>query len=145
MSKIIKSILIILAIVVVMAAVMCACGETVEYTIYFDVDGTTYYTLTTSGSETIRIPADPTKEGYTFAGWQCKNGKDFTVNSLLDASISSNMAVYAKWITEAEFTITFESNGGSSVVALAAHGCGAITAPAEPTRSGYTFAGWFID
>jgi uncharacterized repeat protein (TIGR02543 family) len=44
------------------------------------------------------------------------------------------------------FTVTFESNGGSSVAAIEDVELGStITAPAAPTREGYTFDGWFTE
>jgi uncharacterized repeat protein (TIGR02543 family) len=43
----------------------------------------------------------------------------------------------------ANVTITFNTNGGTAITAITAQPGSAITAPADPTRSGYTFAGWF--
>ncbi len=45
----------------------------------------------------------------------------------------------------ANVTITFESNEGTAITAITAQPGSAITAPADPTRSGYTFAGWYSD
>jgi len=66
------------------------------------VDGEVFATINTNGEETVRMPANPKKVGHTFDGWYWDEGtwqKPFTANSLLDAPLSSNMAVYAKWIT----------------------------------------------
>jgi uncharacterized repeat protein (TIGR02543 family) len=88
----------------------------------------------------ITAPVNPTRSGYTFAGW-------FSDEALTTAYTFSTMpsqatTLYAKW-TINEYTITFNSNGGTSVTAITQDFGTAITAPADPTRSGYTFAGWF--
>ena len=84
------------------AFLLAGCGPfaTVNYKLYFRVDGDVYATISTSGDEVISIPDDPVKEGYTFDGWYWDKDvweKPFTANSLLDAPISSNMSVYAKF------------------------------------------------
>lgn len=77
-------------------------------------------------------PADPTKEGYTFAGW------DKTIPTTMPAE---NMTITARWQVN-QYTITFKpENGGQDIVIKQDYGT-AITAPANPTKTGYTFAGW---
>lgn len=66
------------------------------------VDGEVYKTVGTDGNETVKLPKNPTKEGYTFKGWYSDNGTwqiPFTANSLLEVSLSSDMNVYAKWMS----------------------------------------------
>ena len=81
-------------------------------------------------------PADPTKEGYTFIGWY--NGEsewDF------ETPVTANLTLTAKWQVN-QYTITFKpENGGQDIVIKQDYGT-AITAPANPTKTGYTFAGW---
>lgn len=81
-------------------------------------------------------PADPTKEGYTFIGWY--NGEsewDF------EAPVTTGLILTAKWQVN-QYTITFKpENGGQDIVIKQDYGT-AITAPANPTKTGYTFAGW---
>ena len=81
-------------------------------------------------------PADPTKEGYTFIGWY--NGEsewDF------EAPVTTGLTLTAKWQVN-QYTITFKpENGGQDIVIKQDYGT-AITAPANPTKTGYTFAGW---
>ena len=80
----------------------------------------------------ITAPANPTKTGYTFAGW------DKTIPSTMPAG---NMTITARW-TVNQYTITFKpENGGQDIVIKQDYGT-AITAPANPTKTGYTFAGW---
>ena len=81
-------------------------------------------------------PADPTKEGYTFIGWY--NGEsewDF------ETPVTTGLILTAKWQVN-QYTITFKpENGGQDIVIKQDYGT-AITPPAAPTRTGYTFAGW---
>ena len=80
----------------------------------------------------ITAPANPTKTGYTFAGW------DKTIPSTMPAG---DMAITARWQVN-QYTITFKpENGGQDIVIKQDYGT-AITAPANPTKTGYTFAGW---
>ena len=81
---------------------LASCGK-VEFKVNFIVDGEVYSSLNTSGEETIKIPQNPTKEGYIFDGWYWDKDtwhKPFTANSLLDAPLSSDMSVYAKFTDE---------------------------------------------
>ena len=81
-------------------------------------------------------PADPTKEGYTFIGWY--NGEsewDF------ETPVTADLTLTAKWQVN-QYTITLKpENGGQDIVIKQDYGT-AITAPANPTKTGYTFAGW---
>ena len=80
----------------------------------------------------ITAPANPTKTGYTFAGW------DKTIPATMPAE---NITLTARW-TVNQYTITFKpENGGEDIVITQDYGT-AITPPAAPTRTGYTFAGW---
>lgn len=81
-------------------------------------------------------PDNPTKEGHTFIGWY--NGEsewDF------EAPVTTGLILTAKWQVN-QYTITFKpENGGQDIVIKQDYGT-AITAPANPTKTGYTFAGW---
>ena len=93
-------------------------------------------------------PADPTRSGYTFGGWyadaKLTRAYDFKV------AVSGDLTLYAKWTKNPApapktFTVTFNSNGGSAVASQKVTEGKAVTKPADPTRSGYTFQGWFSD
>lgn len=89
--------LLVLALTLVM---LVSCAQDIEFSISFMVDGSTYATVSTAGNESIRLPENPTKDGHTFEGWYWDNDiwdRPFTANSLLDAPLSANMSVYAKW------------------------------------------------
>ena len=104
-----------------------------QYTITFDTDGGTEIAAITQDYGTaVTAPADPTKEGYTFAGW------DKEIPAVMPAE---NITVKAKW-TINQYTITFDTDGGSAIAAITQDYGTAVTAPADPTKEGYTFAGW---
>ena len=90
-------------------------------------------------------PADPTRDGYTFAGWY--GDINFTWQYNFNTAIIGNITLYAKWSTAAPttVTVTFESNGGSWVAAQTVNYNSTASRPDDPTRDGYTFAGWYGD
>ena len=104
-----------------------------SYTITFDTDGgSAVAPITQDYGTAITAPADPTREGYTFIGW------DKAIPSTMPAE---NVTITAKWKVN-QYTITFDSNGGSAVAPITQDYGTAITAPADPTREGSTFIGW---
>ena len=106
-----------------------------EYTITFDTDGGSEVAPIKQNYNTAVIkPADPTKEGYTFAGW------DKEIPSVMP---NENITIKAKW-TVNQYTITFDTAGGSEVAPIKQDYGTAITAPAAPTKTGYDFAGWDV-
>ena len=104
-----------------------------RYTITFDTaGGSEVPSITQDYGTAIIAPANPTKTGYTFAGW------DKTIPSTMPAG---DMTITAQWQVN-QYTITFKpENGGQDIVIKQDYGT-AITAPANPTKTGYTFAGW---
>lgn len=104
-----------------------------SYTITFDTDGGSAIDPITQGyGTTIKAPTAPTKTGYTFAGW------DRAIPATMPAE---NMTIKANW-TVNQYTITFDTDGGSTVAPITQDYGTAITAPEAPTKIGYTFSGW---
>ena len=85
-------------------------------------------------------PADPSKTGFTFAGWF--TDKDCTTAYDFSSKVTGDITLYAKWNINS-CTVSFDSNGGSSVAAQSVNYNTAASKPADPSRKGYTFAGWF--
>ena len=89
-------------------------------------------TITQDYGTVITAPEAPTREGYTFIGW------DKEIPTTMPAE---NMTVTAQWEIN-QYKITFDTNGGSEIAPITQDYGTAITAPADPTREGYTFIGW---
>lgn len=107
-----------------------------KYTITFNTDGGSAIDPITQEYETeVTAPADPTKEGYTFAGW------DKAIPATMP---NENIEIKALWQVN-QYTITFDTDGGSAVAAITQNYGTDITAPAAPTKTGYTFKGWDKD
>ena len=85
-------------------------------------------------------PADPSKTGFTFAGWF--TDKDCTTAYDFSSKVTGDITLYAKWNINS-CTVSFDSNGGSSVAAQSVNYNTTASKPADPSRKGYTFAGWF--
>ena len=108
-------------------------GGATSYTLTFDTNGgSAIAPITQDYGTAITAPADPTKTGYTFAGW----------TPAIPATMpAENMTIKAKWAVN-QYTLTFDTNGGSAIAPITQDYGTAITAPADPTKTGYTFAGW---
>ena len=104
-----------------------------QYTIAFDTNGGSEIAPITQdyGTE-ITAPADPTRKGYTFKGWD---------KEIPETMPAENITVKAQWEIN-QYTITFDTNGGSEIVPITQDYGTEITAPDNPTRKGYTFKGW---
>lgn len=112
-------------------------GEVIgAYTVTFQSEGGSEVASQIRANTPADQPADPTKEGYTFIGWY--NGEsewDF------ETPVTADLTLTAKWQIN-QYTITFDTAGGSEVPSITQDYGTAITPPAAPTRTGYTFAGW---
>ena len=104
-----------------------------QYTIAFDTNGGSEIAPITQdyGTE-ITAPDNPTRKGYTFKGWDKEIPKTMP---------AENITVKAQWEIN-QYTITFDTNGGSEIAPITQDYGTKITAPDNPTRKGYTFKGW---
>ena len=104
-----------------------------RYTITFDTaGGSEIAPITQDYGTAVTAPENPTKTGYTFAGWD---------REIPTAMPAGDMTITARW-TANRYTITFDTDGGSEIAPITQDYGTAITAPANPARTGYTFAGW---
>ena len=104
-----------------------------QYTITFDTNGGSEIAPITQdyGTEII-APDNPTRKGYTFKGWD---------KEIPETMPAENITVKAQWKIN-QYTITFDTNGGSEIAPITQDYGTEITAPDNPTRKGYTFRGW---
>ena len=107
--------------------------NTNKYTITFDTNGGSEIAPITQDYGTqIAAPANPTRKGYTFKGWD---------KEIPETMPAENITVKAQWEIN-QYTITFDTNGGSEIAPITQDYGTQIAAPANPTRKGYTFKGW---
>lgn len=86
----------------------------------------------------VSRPSNPTRSGYKFVCWINSTGGEYNFNS----SVNSSFTLYAKWKEIEKYTVTFNSNGGSSISTQTVEK-GEKIREYTPTRSGYTFLGWY--
>ena len=104
-----------------------------QYTITFDTNGGSEIAPITQDYGTkITAPDKPTRKGYTFKGWD---------KEIPETMPAENMTVKAQWEIN-QYTIAFDTNGGSEIAPITQDYGTEITAPDNPTRKGYTFKGW---
>ena len=107
--------------------------NTNKYTITFDTNGGSEIAPITQDYGTqIAAPANPTRKGYTFKGWD---------KEIPETMPAENITVKAQWKIN-QYTIAFDTNGGSEIAPITQDYGTEITAPDNPTRKGYTFRGW---
>ena len=111
------------------------------YTITFNSNGgSSLSNETYDYNETVVAPNIPLREGYTFDGWYAD--ESLNTKYVFDTMPASNLNLYAKW-TIKTLTMSFESNGGSSVLPITSEFESQVLAPESPTKVGHTFKGWY--
>ncbi|MCI7614508.1 MAG: InlB B-repeat-containing protein [Bacteroidales bacterium] len=104
-----------------------------DYSFSFDSNGgTAVDTLTQTYDNAFVTPADPSRTGYTFLGWQ---------PALPDSVPAADMTFTAQWQVNT-YTLAFDANGGTPVDTIVQNYDTALAPPADPNRTGYTFLGW---
>ena len=99
-----------------------------------DVTGYTYGVGAT-------LPTDVTRTGYTFKGWYDNEGLTGDPVTAIGNTETGNKEYWAKWEIN-QYTITVKPENGKADITITQDYGTAITAPADPTREGYTFTGW---
>jgi uncharacterized repeat protein (TIGR02543 family) len=116
-------------------------GSVSGFNITFEENGGSEQTDLTEQTALPNPLPTTTKTGYTFVGWYYDS--DFTTQAYAGDELEDDVTLYAKWILNT-YTITYNSNGGSSVPQTS----NATQLPNPlpiPTKSGYTFLGWYYD
>ncbi|MCU7975213.1 InlB B-repeat-containing protein [Shewanella sp. SW36] len=99
---------------------------------FIDADGKPLSTQQITHGQAATAPAVPTREGYTFTGWDVSF-----------ANITSALTVTAQYSQNVYFVSFVDAEGQSLSTQQITHGR-AATAPAVPAREGYTFTGWDV-
>ena len=113
------------------------------YTVQFDAQGgsaVANQTVPYDGTVTEPTPA-PVLAGHTLEGWYkeeaCTNLWNFTTDT-----VTSDMTLYANW-TLNTYTVSFNTQGGSTVPAQTVSHGEMVNKPADPTKTGFTFTNWY--
>ena len=113
-----------------------------KFVVTFDNEGTRTTAIIDNGTK-LTAPAAPTKEGYRFDGWYYDNNGGKAKWDFDAGTVTRAMTLKAKWVQT--YTVTFETSGGSAVGPVTVDAGSTVTKPADPTKSGYTFGGWYKD
>ena len=122
-------------------------SSSTQYTITFNSNsGSAVAAITANAGTALNKPADPTKTGYTFSGWYSA-----AIGGIFHSwpyTLNGNISMYAQWTTSVgtqptQYTITFNSQGGSAVAAITANAGSTLSKPADPTKTGYTLSSWY--
>ena len=117
------------------------------YTVTFDYqNGSPSDTRTVSGGNTVSPPENPVRDGYDFQGWVAIDGSEFD----FEQPITSDTLVSAKWKKHEDpkpvmHTVTFNSNGGTSIDPQTVQDGLTVRRPADPVKNDYVFDGWYLD
>ncbi|HQC30666.1 MAG TPA: InlB B-repeat-containing protein, partial [Acholeplasmataceae bacterium] len=104
-----------------------------QYTITFDTDGGNVINpITQDYNTSVVAPANPSKEGYTFANWD---------QAIPETMPAGSITITALW-TINQYTLTFDTDGGNSIDPITQDYNTDVTAPENPIKTGYTFVGW---
>lgn len=125
--------------------VITAAYEDAHYDfVFLNEDGSELYRQNVTVNGKATPPADPTKTGYSFAGWYTSADGGTKVDDFTITSATGSRTVYAHYLINS-YKVNFDSNGGSSVNAKSAVYKTTVSAPETPTRLGYGFGGWYKD
>jgi len=99
--------------------------------------------ILTNGNTYGSLP-NPNRTGYEFIGWftERENGSKIEENTIFNNN--NDVTLYAHWQINS-YTVTFNSNDGSSVASQTIDYNGKVTKPSNPTREGYTFKEWQLN
>ena len=122
--------------------------STITYTITYDSNGGSAVSKQTYNIETnVTLAGTPTKTGYKFTGWKLATATGnwaagtYTASQKIGTGKYGNITLVAQW-TPISYTITYDSNGGSTVSKQTYNIETNVTLAATPTKTGYTFTGW---
>lgn len=126
-----------------------AVWEAEEHTISFNANGGTGSVdpITADSHTQVTLPSSGfSRSGWVFGGWNSSadgNGLHYDAGGKCKMPVY-DLQLYAEW-TSAVYTITFSTNGGSSVSTQSVEHGQTAEEPASPEKSGNTFAGWYLD
>ena len=113
-----------------------------QYTITYNTNGgdtLTQHSVSFGATVTLKTAS---RAGYSFSGWY--EDESLSIAFTNQTMPARNINLFAKWNINS-YTISFESNGGSAVESSTQTYLSEVTEPSNPTRTGYTFEGWYTN
>ena len=148
-----KFLLLVAALVMAIGIFTVSANAAQSYTLKLNANGGKISTGATTYSKKVKKKAkvgtlpSASKTGYTFKGWYTAKSGGTKITASTKYTYSKNMTLYARW-TANKYTLTINANGGkyasgktsaSKKVTYAAK----VGTLGTPTRTGYTFAGYY--
>jgi uncharacterized repeat protein (TIGR02543 family) len=109
-----------------------------RYTITFNTHGGSEVAPITEDEGTEVVKPTPTRDGYRFLGWFDETGR---TKYTWPHTLTRDVTMHAQWVRQ--YTITFNTHGGTEVLAITQDENTTVNEPAEPTKDGFRFLGWF--
>ena len=117
-----------------------------QYTVTFNANGGSVSTTskTVTYDSTYGDLPTPTRTGFTFNGWYTASSGGSKITSSTKVTTASNHTLYAQWTPQGGIVVTLDANGGevSPTTVTVTYNSAYGTLP-TPTRTGYTFDGWY--
>ncbi len=121
--------------------------EKIQYSVTYNLNGGK---ITNENSSVITVGTtltltEPTREGYTFAGWEVTSGSANVTNTSVVLKNVGDVSLKAKWNVK-QFTIDFDLNDGVGTVSSVSCTYVSCELPDTiPTKTGYDFEGWMYE
>ncbi|MDR0476269.1 MAG: InlB B-repeat-containing protein [Treponema sp.] len=138
------------ALIMITAAFFMACGgggggPSGPFTVTFVfTEGDDIFSNTSevvNKGDKVEAPEDPEWDGHVIAGWYKDAGRSNKYD--FNTAVKSNLTLYAKW-TEG-WKVTFHTDHGTEIDPQIFTEVKKATKPADPTKDGYTFGGWYTE
>ncbi len=149
----IKNIIALVICTVLSVLVLASCSfksksSPSTFEVEFIVENANYETTKVNSGEKVSRPSDPKKTGYSFDNWYTTDS--FTVEFDFNQAITSNKKVYGKLVQDIiddgdteTYTVSFNTNGGSTVASQIVNKNNKATMPTAPTKTDFVFGGWY--
>ncbi|MCU0105516.1 DUF4886 domain-containing protein [Acholeplasma vituli] len=135
-----------LLMVLSLAACVTSPSDPVKFTVAFESNGGLAIDSIEVEKDTLMAkPTDPTRDGYTFAGW-FKESSLTTPWQFASDKVTGNIKLYAKWTPiPGKFLVVFDSDFGTPYEPVLVTAGSVLTEPETPVKEGYIFDGWYTD
>lgn len=116
-----------------------------QYTVTYNANGGSVSpsSATVNAGSSVTLPT-PTRANYTFNGWYtAASGGSYLGGGGSSYTPGSSVTIYAQWTQIPQYTVNYNANGGTvSPTSATVYAGSSVTLP-SPSRSGYTFNGWY--